>query len=125
MFGFGDKKKLQDKIKELQSALDTASWRASALLADLKKTESRLSDKSSRLSRLEFEHRSLVARYNQMVREHNAMVDEFAYNSTSGGNPFSPEDLKVLIGLCHPDKHGGKDSAKRITQILLEMRGKK
>lgn len=35
---------------------------------------------------------------------------------------FSPEDLKTLIMLCHPDRHGGKESAHRITQVLLKMR---
>jgi hypothetical protein len=33
------------------------------------------------------------------------------------------EELKTLIYLCHPDKHGGKEVATRMTQMLLDMRG--
>lgn len=113
-------KKAQEKIKELEAAIQTASWRASALLGDLKKTEVRLSEWRRKHDQLEWKHQMLVHRYNQMVKEHNEMVDEFAYGG--GGNPFTPEELKVLIGLCHPDKHGGKESANKITQKLLSMR---
>lgn len=113
-------KKAQEKIKELEAAIQTASWRASALLGDLKKAEGRLADWRDRHQRLEWKHHSLVRQYNQMVKEHNELVDEFAFG---GGNPFTPEELKVLIGLCHPDKHGGKESANKMTQKLLSMRG--
>jgi hypothetical protein len=39
-------------------------------------------------------------------------------------NLFNEADLKVMINLCHPDKHSGKRSATEMTQKLLEMRGK-
>jgi hypothetical protein len=121
MFGFSKTKELKKKISELQSSLSVAAWRAEALLSDLKKAEAKLSERHSRLMHLEFEHRSLIARYNRMVKEHNEMVDEFAYGG-GGSNPFTPEELKILIGLCHPDKHGGKESANKMTQKLLAMR---
>lgn len=35
-----------------------------------------------------------------------------------------PDMLKTLIALCHPDRHGGKESATRATQFLLSLRGK-
>lgn len=35
---------------------------------------------------------------------------------------FTPDEIKTLITLCHPDKHGGKDSAHRMTQKLLQLR---
>lgn len=31
-------------------------------------------------------------------------------------------DIKTLIFLTHPDKHNGKESANRMTQLLLSMR---
>lgn len=36
---------------------------------------------------------------------------------------LSPGDLKRLISLCHPDKHGGKPMAVEMTQKLLSLRG--
>lgn len=35
---------------------------------------------------------------------------------------FTEDEIKTLITLCHPDKHGGKDSAHRMTQKLLQLR---
>lgn len=37
---------------------------------------------------------------------------------------FDDKEIKTLISLCHPDKHGGKESAVSITQKLLKMRRK-
>lgn len=116
-----EKKQLKKRVEELEAALNTAALRESAILKDVKRAERELSEKSHRLLHLDFEHRRLIARYNNMVKEHNQMVDEFAYGG--GGNPFTPEELKILIGLCHPDKHGGKESANKMTQKLLSMRG--
>lgn len=40
-------------------------------------------------------------------------------------NLFSQEELDTLLRLCHPDKHNGRESATRITQKILELRGKR
>lgn len=37
-------------------------------------------------------------------------------------NPFTREQINRLLQLCHPDKHGGKQSAVEATQMLLKMR---
>lgn len=37
---------------------------------------------------------------------------------------FSQDELNTILTLCHPDKHGGKESATRITQKLLHMRNR-
>ena len=37
---------------------------------------------------------------------------------------FSDDDIKKMLLLCHPDKHGGKQIAHEVTQKLLAMRGK-
>lgn len=39
-------------------------------------------------------------------------------------SPFNEDQLKTLINLCHPDRHGGKQSAVEITQILLSLRNR-
>lgn len=45
-----------------------------------------------------------------------------------GGNKavtqLSADDIKRLLLLCHPDKHGGKESAVQMTQKLLSLRGR-
>lgn len=35
---------------------------------------------------------------------------------------FSPDELRSLLQLVHPDKHGGKESAVRLTQKINELR---
>lgn len=44
------------------------------------------------------------------------------YKRLQEGQCFSGDEINSLISLCHPDKHGGKDSAHRMTQRLLELR---
>ena len=40
------------------------------------------------------------------------------------GTQFTEEELRTLIGLVHPDRHGGKESAVRMTQKINQLRGK-
>jgi hypothetical protein len=44
-----------------------------------------------------------------------------------GQGPFSPEELRTLRRLVHPDKHGGSESATRMSQkvnaLLQHTRG--
>ena len=35
---------------------------------------------------------------------------------------FTAQELKELVQLCHPDKHGGKESAQRLTAKLNALR---
>lgn len=37
---------------------------------------------------------------------------------------LSQDDIKRMLILCHPDKHGGKTIATEVTQKLLQLRGK-
>ena len=38
--------------------------------------------------------------------------------------PLSADQIKALLRLCHPDKHGNSELATRTTQWLLSMRKK-
>ncbi|HET8688426.1 MAG TPA: hypothetical protein VFM18_17585 [Methanosarcina sp.] len=74
-------------------------------------------------------------KYENALRKYNALVDrinrlggeEFLRTGEAeqkaGTQQFSKEEINTLIALCHPDKHGNKESATRITQKLLKMRG--
>lgn len=72
------------------------------------------------------------ARYEQLLNEYNKLVKRI---NEKGGEQFlqhaaiqptgiqlSKEDLKSLIQLCHPDKHGGKESAVEMTKKLNIIR---
>jgi hypothetical protein len=43
-------------------------------------------------------------------------------NAKAAAPQFTQEQIRTLITLCHPDKHDGKESAKTMTQQLLQMR---
>ena len=45
--------------------------------------------------------------------------------SKSFTSELDPDDLRKLINLCHPDKHGGKSVAAEMTQKLLELKNRK
>ena len=83
-----------------------------------------------------------IRQYQERVREYQRRVEEEArrYNESIFNRvrdrmrrQASPrtkieselaENLDRLIRLCHPDKHGGSESSKEITQWLLGLRKK-
>ena len=52
-----------------------------------------------------------------------ALVAELERERRLNSGQFTNDEIKTLTSLCHPDKHGGKESAVRITQKLLKLRG--
>lgn len=77
-------------------------------------------------------HNNLIDRYNKLIEEWNQVVRKI---NERGGQAFldgelpaqqttqfTDAELRMLITLCHPDKHAGKESATRMTQKLLAMR---
>ncbi len=64
-------------------------------------------------------------REREAYREANKHNQQRQHQRTYQAPPapaIPPDMLKVLIMLCHPDKHGGKESATRATQWLLSQR---
>jgi hypothetical protein len=66
-------------------------------------------------------------KYETALRKHNALAARI--NAHGGEELFqgsnsqlSASDIAVLITLCHPDKHNGRESATRMTTLLLKMR---
>lgn len=66
----------------------------------------------------------LLAQWNTVVRQINAKGgDRFLEHGTlAAPSPFSQEDIRRLIHLCHPDKHDGKPMAVEMTQKLLSLK---
>lgn len=63
------------------------------------------------------------AMFVQVNAEKMAALRQVAhYKRLHEGQGFSGDEINSLINLCHPDKHGGKPSAHRMTQRLLELR---
>lgn len=87
----------------------------------LESTYKRLQERYRTLDRY---NDQLLERWNQVVRKINAKGgDDFLENGTlAPANPFSQEDIRRLISLCHPDKHDGKKIAVEMTQKLLSLK---
>lgn len=68
--------------------------------------------------------REAVSKYNKLVDEYNKLLESKSGHTVVTSNDFSKKDIDTLLRLCHPDKHDGKESATRMTQMLLEMRNK-
>lgn len=74
------------------------------------------------------------AKYTALLKEWNELITKI---NAKGGDQFieqgvlrprqpaqfTDDELKQLIQLCHPDKHGGKASATTMTTKLNAMRG--
>ncbi len=109
----------------------------------LKSTHDKLLDKLKKAERDLLDERCAhVAKthiYIQLVAENNRLRDEntrlrrmadhesrryAALASSWTSSAFTPADIKTLISLCHPDKHGGSKAANEITAKLIQMRKK-
>lgn len=78
-------------------------------------------------------YQKLHASKNALMKEWNALVKQI---NAKGGDEFlehgvlrprlpaqfTAQELKELVQLCHPDKHGGKESAQRLTAKLNALR---
>lgn len=75
---------------------------------------------------------AVVMAYRRLQRDWNDLVQRV---NALGGEQFlqrgearlvhvqlDDEDIKRLLMLCHPDKHGGKKMAEEMTQKLLALR---
>jgi hypothetical protein len=73
-----------------------------------------------------------VNKFNRLVREFNSLA---MWIKVRGGTAvidqqmakacnvtFTPDEIKSMIRLCHPDKHNGSTVANVITTKLLQMR---
>lgn len=83
---------------------------------------------AAKYRKLELELYSVKHRLNLITAKWNDLVEVInrkggqAFLDQMPKPQFTESELKTLLQLCHPDKHGGKDSAVRITQKLLELR---
>lgn len=64
--------------------------------------------------------------WNKLVRRINALGGEEFLNRGQArveNSTFGKDDIRRLLQLCHPDKHGGSELAQRMTAKLLEAKG--
>lgn len=79
----------------------------------------------ARYEQLLNDYKQLLNDYNKLVKRINEKGGEqFLQHATiqPAGIQLSKEDLRSLIQLCHPDKHGGKKSAVEMTKKLNIIR---
>jgi hypothetical protein len=87
----------------------------------LKSTHEELRTKYAVLS---LQYANLQKEWNDLVKLINAKGGQAFLNgkTAKAKAQFSDEELRKLLMLCHPDKHGGKAVAEEITKKLLAMR---
>ncbi|MNO13196.1 hypothetical protein D3C76_28250 [compost metagenome] len=92
-----------------------SSKKHNALLAEASSLRLQLLDK-------QLEFKKLVDQWNELVNTINEKGGQSFLDGQVSNTQLSQEEIKTLIQLCHPDKHAGKESAKRLTQKLLTLR---
>lgn len=100
----------EKRMAEMEAFFKQAARNAIAKSANAKITE---------LNKLRIENTALqneVAKW-QKIASMNART------AAPAAPAFSDAELRTLLQLVHPDKHGGKESAVRMTQKLNQMRG--
>lgn len=54
--------------------------------------------------------------------EHTVNLLKTEIANTQPSNVFDDATLRKLISLCHPDRHGGKQTAQEMTALLNKIR---
>jgi hypothetical protein len=76
--------------------------------------------------RLRHDYVGLLQRWNRLVETINSKGGQkfLDHGQVPKEQPelFSKEDLRKLISLCHPDRHGGSKVAVEVTQKLLLLK---
>lgn len=77
--------------------------------------------RQSKYNKLRYENVELYMKVLYFQAENKALHRQLLekHDSTSR---FSESDIKRLLQLCHPDKHGGSKMASDMTSKLLAMR---
>jgi NMD protein affecting ribosome stability and mRNA decay len=88
-------------------------WRTLCRKCFRAQKESEETEREALLIRLQMENQTL-----------RGQVRMLQFKATVGGAPdaISPEKLRALIQLCHPDRHSDSKIANEITQWLLKLR---
>lgn len=69
-------------------------------------------------------HAALQRKWNELVERINNKGGEAFLNSAPSKQLLTAPEIKAMLSLCHPDKHGGSKIAEDVTRKLLEFRGK-
>jgi hypothetical protein len=110
MFGFVSKSKYDRALREANdNELRYRQYRDA--YREMRDEAERLQSKLGRL----------LKKWNGLVNRINDLGGE-EFLSAPQKSQFTADELNTLINLCHPDKHGGKESANRITAKLIQMR---
>lgn len=73
--------------------------------------------------KLRLKYTILLKQWNSLVEKINAKGGE-AFLEQNCSTSLSKDDIKKLLMLCHPDKHGGKQLAVDMTTKLLQIKNK-
>jgi hypothetical protein len=93
--------------------------------------QSKLRVKTNQLAAQEIEFRKLERKYHDLhmtalkiQAERDKLRHDLKRGATqqSASTTFTRDEFNSLLQLCHPDKHGGKESAVKMTQMLLSRR---
>jgi hypothetical protein len=74
---------------------------------------------------LKGKYEALIKDWNSLVRRINANGGESILSGSKPSDQLSSDDIKKLLMLIHPDKHGGKPMAQEMTAKILQIRGGK
>lgn len=105
----------------LQSKYDALETDYKKVLKNLEAHQRKLIEVSSKLDRLSNSWGKLVDEINSKGGQ--SFLDEAVMPNEIQG--LSPDMIKKMLQLCHPDKHQGKQLAVEVTQVLIKLKGKK
>lgn len=87
------------------------------LQKELLETRKDLCTKQTNYIESMIEYKKLREKYIDLL----SFCEKMSLQSTSSQSQFTSDEIKMMLTLCHPDKHGGNPKASAITAKLLEL----
>lgn len=78
--------------------------------------------KNSSVSFDQDKYTKLLSKWNDLVTKINDHGGDAIFDRKPASTQFDKEDINRLLMLCHPDKHGGKEMATKMTAKLIKLR---
>ena len=91
------------------------------------KASKRISELESALKKEELTSNALRNLWYRAANESEKLADslsalKYSRQANQGSTQFTQDELRSLLQLVHPDKHGGKASAVTMTQKINKLR---
>lgn len=114
----------EQRIIELSLQLTTETMQRESMTSMRRQYQTEVNNLNMQNIQLHTRLGMLNVRYDNLMNAYTELRKNQLTGESTNSGTFTDEQLKSLLQLVHPDKHGGKESAIAMTQLINGLRQK-